>query len=140
MCKVINIILAILLIYCSIGDCKKKTIPLSLLLLMSAVVFVSACFCKHTSVELRIAGGIIGGAFFLISKCTGQAIGYGDSWLIMLFGIHLGSLQVVKLLFFASMLAGAISIFYLWKCGWKRGNTIPFVPILSLAYIGVMCV
>lgn len=49
--------------------------------------------------------------FLLISKCTRESIGYGDSWLILLLGIQLGYLKAISVLFAASLLAGVASLF-----------------------------
>ena len=86
-------------------------------------------------------GGIgIGILFFIVSKVTKEAIGYGDSWLILLLGLYLGASKVLQLLFAASLGAAVVSLFYLWKYHWKRNATLPFVPFLVLAYLGVMFV
>lgn len=138
MCKIEDWIVFILLGICSVSDCKKKTIPVILLIILSIAVAVFAIICDAVSMKLRVCGAFVGLLFLLISKCTKEAIGYGDSWLILLLGIHMGSLRVVEVLFAASLLAGIASLFFLWKCHWKRNATLPFVPFLSISYLGAM--
>ena len=138
MCEIGDAIVLLLLGICSISDWKKKTIPMVLLVFMSVIVLIIVMICKDVSIRLRIGGGFLGFVFLLISKCTKEAIGYGDSWLIMILGIHLGSLQTIEVLFVASVLAGIVSLFCLWRCRWKRNATLPFVPFLCISYLGVM--
>lgn len=138
MCKIADWIVFILLAICSVSDWKKKTIPVILLIMLSVVVAVFALLCNAVSMRLRVSGALMGVLFLIISKCTKEAIGYGDSWLILLLGIHMGSLRAVGVLFAASMLASFASLFYLWKYRWKRSATLPFVPFLSISYLGAM--
>ena len=133
-----NWVIFVLLVMCSLSDLKKKTIPLMLLIVLSATVLGFAVFGASVGLRFRIGGAILGMLFLLISKCTGEAIGYGDSWLILLLGIQLGYLQAIGVLFAASALAGVASLFFLWKCNWKRSSSLPFVPFLSISYLGAM--
>lgn len=138
MCKIADLVILILLVICAFHDWRRKEIPVLLLAGMSVVVALFSILCQTESVGLRIGGAVIGIALFIISKCTKEAIGYGDSWLILLLGIHVGGLRVLQILFAASFVSAVCSLFYLWKRHWKRSATIPFVPFLALAYLGEM--
>ena len=138
MYKIADWVVFILLVVIGIIDWKKREIPIWLLLLMSVAVSFFATCCENVSIWYRLAGALFGGVFFLISKFTKEAIGYGDSWLILLLGVHLGILEALQLLFLASVLAAVFAVFYLWKRRWKRSATLPFAPFISIAYIGVM--
>lgn len=138
MCKIVDWIVFLLLGICSVNDWKKKTIPVILLIILSVVVVVFAMFCDAVSTRMRVSGALMGLLFLLISKCTKESIGYGDSWLILLLGIHMGSLRALGVLFAAALLAGIVSLFFLWKYHWKRTATLPFVPFLSISYLGAM--
>lgn len=132
-----GVILAFLVIL-AILDWRKKEIPVVLMLIMSGAVVAFTVFCRTESVRSSAAGAGVGLLLFIISKCTKEAIGYGDSWLILLLGVYLGGLRVVQVMFAASLLSAVCSLFYLWKCHWKRSATIPFVPFLAIAYLGDM--
>ena len=138
MCQIENWVIFLLLVMCSISDFKKKTMPAVLLIVLSITVLGFAIFGDSVGVRLRVGGAILGMLFLLISKCTKEAIGYGDSWLILLLGIQLGYLEAISVLFAASLLAGVASLFFLWKCNWKRDTSLPFVPFLSVSYLGAM--
>ncbi len=138
MCEIINWVIFLLLGGCSIRDCKKREIPVVLLILLGVVVLLSLFLCREKSLLARAGGAAVGLLLFLISKCTKEAIGYGDSWLILILGVYMGGVEVLEVLFVASLAAGICSLVVLWKAGWKRTTTIPFAPFLSIAYLGVM--
>lgn len=138
MCEIVKWAVFVLLFICSISDCRKKQIPALLLILLGVVVFISLFVCETPSGFDRIGGALLGLLLFLVSKCTKEAIGYGDSWLIFFLGIYLGGLATLQLLFAASLLAAGCSLLLLCKKGWKRSITIPFAPFLGLAYLGVI--
>lgn len=138
MCKITDWIVCLMLGVCSISDWKKKEIPVIWLVIMSIAIGCFAVLSEAVSIRLRIGGILLGVLFLLISKCTKEAIGYADSWLVLLLGIYVGSLQAISILFAASMLAGIGSIFCLWKHHWKRSATLPFVPFLTISYLGAL--
>ena len=138
MCQVANWFVLILLAVASVIDWRKREIPMSLLFIMSAGVTIFAIYCKDITIWYRLAGGALGMMLFVVSTVTKEAIGYGDSWLILLLGVQLGILRVLQLLFAASLLAVIFAVFYLWVRKWNRNATLPFVPFLTIAYLGVM--
>lgn len=137
MCKIGDLVVLLLLGLCSLSDLRKRTIPVYLLIVLSVTVAASAIVCEGPGIRLRLGGALIGVLFFLVSKFTREAIGYGDSWLILLLGIHLGSVRAMGVLFAASMIAAVGSLFLLWRSRWRRNATLPFVPFLTISYLGV---
>ena len=138
MCEIVDWIMLLLLGICAWCDLRKKEIPLVMLLLMSAATLLFATVCPGALLWSRVGGGLIGILFFLISKATKQAIGYGDSWLILILGVHLGVSLVLQLLLLASMAAGLCSLVILFMRHWNKNVSIPFVPFMVIAYLGVM--
>lgn len=135
MCKIAEGIMLAFLIGCSVSDWRRKAIPLWLLVLFSIATLSLCILCQNSSIGQRAGGVALGLVFFAISKCTKEALGYGDSWMILLLGIWLGGTRLLQLLFAASLISGMASLFLLWRRGWKRKETIPFVPFLALAYV-----
>lgn len=138
MCRLADWSVFLLLLVCSVHDMKKKTIPLYLLLILSVMVVSFAFICRDVSVSARVAGAVLGLFFLLVSKFTKEAIGYGDSWMILLLGVYLGYLRTMNVLFGASLLAGGMSVFYLWRHRWKKNSTLPFIPFVTCSYLGVI--
>lgn len=140
MCGLADWSVFVLLGLAGIIDWKKREVPIWLLVIMSVVILVFAMFCGDVDIWYRLAGALLGVVFFVISKFTKEAVGYGDSWLILLLGIHMGILEALQVLFAASLMAAIFAIFYLWRRRWKRSETLPFVPFLAIAYAGVIVV
>lgn len=138
MCKIADIIVAVFLLIAAYRDWKTKQISLRLLAVMAFVIILLRFAVVSDTVWSTLAGIMVGLCFFLLSKCTGEAIGYGDSWLILLLGIHLGGKPLLEVIFAASFFASLFSILYSMVRGWSRKQTIPFVPFLSMAYLGVV--
>lgn len=138
MCQIGNWTVLILLGIVGVIDWKKREIPIGMLVIMGAAILFFGICCKDVSIWYRLSGAMLGVVFFLVSKFTKEAIGYGDSWLILLLGAHLGIFRVLQLLFAASLMSSIFAVFYLWKHRWKRNATLPFVPFLVIAYIGVV--
>lgn len=138
MCTITGWLLLIMLVMCSISDWKKKEIPLWMLLLFSVAVVGILFLCPGESAGSRLGGATIGILLFGISKCTKEAVGYGDSWIILLLGLCLGGPKLLQVLLAASLAAGICSVFFLWKLRWRKNATLPFIPFLTLAYLGVM--
>lgn len=140
MCKVMNWVVLLPLIGCGVTDWKKKSIPLCLLVLLGMITTASAFLCHSISIWERALGVILGILLLLVSKCSHEAIGYGDSWIILFLGLYLGGMQTLQLLFWASAMAGVWSLFFLWRRKWNKQATLPFLPFLAISYIGVVCI
>lgn len=138
MCRIADWMVCILLGVAGVIDWRKREIPMWLLTLMSVIILSFAICCKDVNLWYRLAGVAFGAVFFLISKVTKEAVGYGDSWVMLLLGAHLGIFQALQLLFSASLLAAGFALFYLWKHKGKGEATLPFISFLAIAYIGVM--
>lgn len=138
MCQLGKWIVCIVLGVCALWDLKKKEIPLLLLVLMGFIIVLQIILEKPINWWGIFSGALIGMLCLFFSKCTREAIGYGDSWLILELGLYLGGICLLQVLFLASVMAGLLSLFYLWKKQWKRKATIPFIPFIALACGGVL--
>lgn len=139
MCELTDGIIFGFLGCCAWSDWKTKEIPVYMLVLFSISTGLLTFSGSGESIESVIGGVLMGLLFFIISKVTEEAIGYGDSWIILLLGIYLGGMKLLWLLFFASFGAGICSLVHMWKHNWKKSESIPFVPFMAVAYLGVMC-
>ena len=133
----IDVLMIGTLLVASWGDWKRKEISVRILLLMTVLASVKAIFFSEKFLEVML-GLVIGIGFLLISKWTEEQIGYGDSWLILILGLYVGFEKLLILLFTASLGAALFSLIFCVIHKWNRNFTIPFVPFLAAAYVGVM--
>ncbi|WP_461811606.1 prepilin peptidase [Faecalimonas sp.] len=128
----------IFLCVCSLWDLRVKKIPIWLLGMGAIGVLFSYMVCRNRML-LDVIGGIgIGGICLVISKVTNESLGYGDSLLICLLGSYAGFFITIWVVTFAFVVVGIFSLFFFIGKGGYKDKTIPFVPFLTICYIGVM--
>ena len=137
MCTCMNVIMTVLLLLAAFKDMKKRSVSLRLLVILSIFALLST-FLRNDNVWDVLGGAAIGFLFFLISKCTGEQIGYGDSWLILVLGVYVGAKSLIWILFAASFGAGLFSLCFCAIHKWNRRYSIPFIPFLAAAFLGVV--
>ena len=138
MCEIIDGLMLALLGIASWGDWKRREISVNLLIVMSVFVIGSAFLLKRNSL-LSVLGGIAIGLFFVyLSYITEEKIGYGDSWLIGVLGVYLGGTALLELMLIASLAASVCSLVYSACHGWNRNHTLPFIPFMMVAFVGVL--
>lgn len=128
----------IFLLVCTVLDVKTRKLPVWFMLLgsVAAVAFRAINLGEDT---VTWVGGIIIGIFFLmLSKWTGEGLGYGDSWMILILGISLGLWDILLLLSIALISSGILAVMLLIRGKWSRKVSFPFIPFLMLGYVGVL--
>ena len=122
---------------CFLGwlDIRHRKIPLLYLLLGIGVALSVLFFQEQGMWILSLGGAGIGVAFLGISKITKEAIGYGDSLLILGLGILLGFWQVMAVLVVAFSLTAISSMVLLVLKKMNRRTTLPFIPFLALGFL-----
>lgn len=128
----------IFLIGCACLDLKMKSLPVWLLMTASVSLGIYRVCNWEESGALWLGGAGIGILFLIISRLTDEAIGYGDSWMILLLGIYLGLWDILWLLSIAFVLSGMTSVVLLVRNRYSRKLSFPFIPFLALSYAGVM--
>lgn len=121
-------------------DLKYQEIPDWLLLGSSVLVGCFRIWHIGEPAFLWLAGSFIGIVFFILSRCTKEALGYGDSWVILLLGVFLGLWKVLSLLVIAFFLSAIVAGVCLVKSKWSRKASLPFIPFLAVGYLGVILI
>ena len=140
MCKIVEIYILLVLILMAVQDIRKREVSVWYLLLLGIGVVVAAIACPGLGFISRIAGALVGVAFLILGRLTGEAIGYGDGIVVLFLGFYQGIRNIFTLTLIAFMLAGVVAVYLLCR-GRKRkrkGNTIPLIPFLTIAYMGVV--
>ncbi len=125
---VADILIGIGFIWLSYFDMKKRTIPVWLLVILGIVMLLCRILLVRDSFWSMAGGACIGVLFLCVSRWTKEAIGYGDSLLILLLGIYLGAISAIELVFWAMVLS---SLGFLVL---TRRKEMAFVPFLCVAY------
>lgn len=136
--RVCNIIFFVYQLVCSGYDIRTQTVPRWLLLIGSSMAAAMRISDIGEGTWVYIGGAFLGIVFFLISKYSGEAVGYADSWMIFVLGMYMGVWKLVASLGLAFLAAG------IWGAGMmmlkkKKGKgTFPFLPFLTAGYLGVI--
>ena len=146
MCKIEDFIMLLFLLWCSISDLRTKKIPTVLLIIMSLTVIMIRLIFIRQEIAGMAGGALMGAIFWLISKYTNQAIGYGDSWLLGNMGIYLGGISMLEVATTAFFLTGLVALAGLvikqWKKNVKKNQNGSFtieasfvVPIILMVFM-----
>lgn len=130
----IDILLFLLLTVCAVFDIYKKKIPLAVVLagILMAIILnirggsgVAAWYAMALSM-------IPGAAFWGLSLLTGEKVGYGDGWMLMMIGLFLGLEQCFMILLTGLMLESAVVLALLAVRKISTDKAVPFAPFLLL--------
>lgn len=126
-----------LLISLAVMDLRYRRVSSSMLMTGSALAAGYCLLFGRTQIWQSFGGLMIGLLFVVVSKVTGEKLGYGDSWLLCILGIYLGTWSLLELLLTAWMAAAltAIAVLALRRC--RRGTVLPMVPFIMAGYIAV---
>ncbi len=127
-----------LLAICSAQDIRKKEIRLNLVLFFGILGIFFHMLFRMQSITSVLLGMSIGVALLLAAVATEGRIGVGDGVLVTVTGVYLGLERNLTLLFCALALCGIWALALLALRKKKRSDTLPFVPFLLAAYIGML--
>lgn len=119
----------------AVMDVRTRKIPVEVLILANISAFVYRVGIRKEAGILLIGGIAVGGIFLLISKVTGESLGYGDSLGILGLGIYLGFWKVLEVLSGAFFLAALAAVFALARSKMSRKCGMPFYPYLTASYV-----
>ena len=127
-----------MLTLCSAEDIRKKEVRLNFVLFFGILGIFLHMLWRMQSIESLLLGMSVGVALLLLSVLTGGKIGIGDAVLLIVTGIYLGLEENLKLFFGGLFLCGmwALGLLLLRKKG--RKDSIPFIPFLLAAYMGML--
>ncbi len=128
-------VVMIILSALSLMDYKIRKVPRDVLISCMAGAVIYRLVFVRIDWRLSLAGALVGGIFVGISKLTKEAIGYGDSFAIVILGVCLGLWGLLEVLASAFLVLGILGIvtFVLRK---QRGNwALPFFPFLTVGYL-----
>lgn len=119
---------------CSVTDLRHKVVYKKVLILYGLLVLAGYGTAGKVSGETILYGIIPGVVCLLLSKFSGQALGYGDSILILFTGCSLGIQNCVGLVIWAFLCSGLWALFLVGIKRADRKMQIPFVPFLMIGF------
>lgn len=153
MCKIMNVfgqngrenlwmffqaVIAVYLLILSVIDIRWKKVSVRSLLILLVIAVLCQVLCSKGEFRMMVAGGLCGGVFLFLSWFTQESFGYGDSILILILGILSGGWNLLWILFAAFLIASVYGGIMIARKKYTRKNSFPFIPFLTVAYLGGM--
>ena len=127
-----------MLTLCSAQDIKKKQIRLNMVLFFGILGILLHMLWRMQSIENLLLGMSVGVVLLFLSVLTGGRIGAGDAVLLIVTGIYLGLEQNLELFFCGLIMCSMCSLVLLVLRKKGRKDSVPFVPFLLAAYMGML--
>lgn len=118
----------------AVMDILSRKIPVEILILANISALIYQVGTGKEDVVIIIGGIAVGCIFMLISKITGESLGYGDSLGILGLGIYLGFWKVLEVLSGAFFMAALAAVLVLVRKKMSRKCAMPFYPFLAASY------
>lgn len=131
----VNGVIVVFLIPCTITDLKSKTIPIWWTVVFGISAMIYQIFWKKQKLEAILFSMIIGVTLLVAAKISNQRIGYGDGIIFLILGLWIGFWDGISLLFFSLILSSIISVYFIIVRRKGRDYRIPFIPFVTAAYI-----
>lgn len=127
---------------CAVCDGIRKEIPLPAVWagILMAVVLRAVGAMEEESTWLQAVVSVVPGILFWgISLLTGEKVGYGDGWLLIMTGLYVG-VRKCFLILFAGLVVQSVVVLVLLVIKKVSGEReIPFAPFLFLGMGVVIC-
>lgn len=127
-----------LLFVCSIEDIKRKEVGVYKICVIGIAGIVMHLLFGTIEIYSMLGGAAVGVILLILGKIFRGSIGCGDGLVLIDTGILLGVSENLELfgtaLFLAGIFALILSVFFRKK----KNDTIPFVPFLLAAYVGML--
>lgn len=134
--KIIKSAVFLLLLINGILDWRKGEVSLVSLLCFGAAGIGLNVWLGYQSLLEAAGGAGLGILLLLTAFLTGEAIGFGDGFLLCVTGIYLGFWENLNLLFLGAVLSALILGAGVLVKKVKLKDRLPFVPFLLLGFIG----
>ena len=71
-------------------------------------------------------------------RITGEAVGYGDGWLVMALGIYLGIWSLLEVMAAAWVLLAFAAGLCLIRKKWSRKTALPMTPFITAGFMNLL--
>ena len=123
-----------ILLGCSAADIRFRRVPAAVLAMAAALGSFYVAVADREGWYLHLAGMAVGAGFLIVSRLTREALGYGDSFMILSLGIYLGVVRLAEMLFLSWILLAVAAMVCLIKKKWSRKASLPAIPFLTAGY------
>ena len=137
----VEIFLFVFLGICAVCDGIERTIPLAVVWLgiITAVLLRIEGLAGDGTWQTAILSVIPGAAFWMLSFITGERVGYGDGWMLLMIGLFMGLWECFLILITALMSCSIVVLVLLAAGKVSKNYQLPFAPFLLFGMGVVVC-
>ena len=137
----IEMLLFVLLGIFAVCDGIQKEIPLAVVWLgmIAAVILHIQGLSGNQTWQAAVLSAIPGVMFWILSFITGEKVGYGDGWLLIMIGLFMGLWKCFLILMIGLILSSLMVLVLLTVRKVSRNYQLPFAPFLLLGMGVVVC-
>lgn len=137
----IEILLFVFLGICAAYDGVQKQIPLVVVWLgiIAAIVLYIQGLGGNQTWQAVVLSVIPGVAFWIFSFITGEKVGYGDGWILIMIGLFMGLWKCFLILMTGLTVSSFVALILLAVKRVSKNYQLPFVPFLLLGMGVVVC-
>lgn len=135
MWEIVIILLWLLLL--SIEDYSVRSVSVKWLIYgaVTVAIYLGIKIQDVSEILDHVYGGVCGLVFVLISKWSNEALGYGDSIVLLILGVYLGIWDFLEVGFVAFFLCGIYGVITRKLITKANTSSIPFIPFILGGYI-----
>lgn len=126
--------LAVYLLTAAVMDLKTKTVSVKTAVIFGAMGTVMEIVWQAQGAGVWLGGFAPGLFLLLLSRLTGEAMGYGDGIAVMVCGSFLGFWGCTEVLLLALFLTCPFSLLMITVKKADRKKSMPFLPFLLAGY------
>lgn len=137
----IEILLFIFLGICAVYDGVEREIPLVVVWLgiITAIVLHIQGLGGNGTWQTATLSAIPGVVFWILSFVTGEKVGYGDGWMLIMIGLFMGLWQCFLILMIGLISSSLVVLVLLAGRKASRDYQLPFAPFLLFGMGVVVC-
>lgn len=137
----VEILLFVFLGICAVYDGVERKIPLVVVWLgiIAAIVLHVQGRGGNGTWQAAAASVIPGVAFWMLSFITGEKVGYGDGWMLIMIGLFMGLWQCFLILMVGLISSSLVVLILLAAGKASRDYQLPFAPFLLFGMGVVVC-
>lgn len=136
----VKVILFLLLGICAVFDSIRQEIPLAVVWLGIALAVLWHLWDGQEEMTwvTAVLSVFPGAAFWAVSFLTGEKVGYGDGWMLVMIGLFTGPGTCFMILLTGLMLESVVVLVLLAVRKISTDKTVPFAPFLLMGMGVVM--
>ena len=137
----IGILLFVLLGICAVFDGIQREIPLVVVWLgmIAAIVLHIQGLVGNQTWQAVVLSAIPGVMFWILSFITGEKVGYGDGWVLIMIGLFMGLWKCFLILMIGLISSSLVVLILLALKRVSRNYQFPFAPFLLFGVGVVVC-